>query len=220
MAAILHRLPDPESPFSLLAVIGRLHGQVVDHNLDGSVVVDVGGVGYEVFVPLGQLGRLPGPPEKVTLHIHTHVREDTLTLFGFAGATDREAFRTVLGVSGVGPKLALSILGAFPARELAVVIAQQDHTAFKHVHGVGKKTAERLLLELKDRIGALFTDLPAGAAPKPKAPEPTGPLAVVAGALVQMGYRPAEAKSAVAAVGEPNGREVGELLRDALGQMG
>ena len=115
---------------------------------------------------------------------------------------------------------ALSILGAFPARELAVVIAQQDHTAFKHVHGVGKKTAERLLLELKDKIGALFTDLPAGAAPKPTEPEPTGPLAVVAGALVQMGYRPAEAKSAVAAVGEPNGREVGELLRDALGQMG
>lgn len=201
-------------------MIGRLNGQVVDHNLDGSVVVDVGGVGYEVFVPLGHLSRLPKPPEKVVLHVHTHVREDTLTLFGFASTTDREAFRTVLGVSGVGPKLALSILGAFGARELAEVIARQDHTAFKHVHGVGKKTAERLLLELKDKLGALFTDLPTGAKPAPAAPEPTGPLAVVAGALVQMGYRPAEAKTAVGSIGEPNGREVSELLRDALGQMG
>jgi Holliday junction DNA helicase RuvA len=202
-------------------VIGRLHGQVVDHNLDGSVVVDVGGVGYEVFVPLGHLSRLPQPPDEVTLHVHTHVREDTLTLFGFASTTDREAFRTVLGVSGIGPKLALSILGAFPARELATVIARQDHTAFKHVHGVGKKTAERLLLELKDKLGSLFADIPAGALPtSPAAPEPTGPLAVVAGALVQMGYRPSEAKTAVAAVGDPNGREVSELLRDALGQMG
>jgi Holliday junction DNA helicase RuvA len=150
------------------------------------------------------------------------VREDTLTLFGFASTTDREAFRTVLGVGGVGPKLALSILGAFGARELAEVIARQDRAAFKNVHGVGKKTAERLLLELKDKLGALFTDLPATAA-KPaaaQAPEPTGPLAVVAGALVQMGYRPSEAKTAVAAIGEPNGREVSELLRDALGQMG
>jgi Holliday junction DNA helicase RuvA len=200
-------------------VIGRLYGHVVDHNLDGSVVVDVGGVGYEVFVPRGHLGRLPAPPEAVTLHVHTHVREDTLTLFGFASATDREAFRTVLTVSGVGPKLALAILGSLPARELAQVIASQDPAAFKSIHGVGKKTAERLLLELRDKLGALFGDAPITAEPKTPAAA-TGPLAVVAGALIQMGYRPAEANRACTAVGEPNGREVGELLRDALGQMG
>jgi len=201
-------------------VIGRLHGQVVDHNLDGSVVVDVGGVGYEVFVPLGNLGRLPPPPEAVILHVHTHVRQDTFTLFGFASATDREAFRILLSVSGVGPKLALAILGALPARELAQAIASQDRAPFKNISGVGKKTAERLLLELKDKLGPLFTDAPVPMPSAPDAPAPAGPLAVVAAALVQMGYRQAEANLAVAAVGEADGREVGVLLREALGHLG
>ncbi|MBW2461404.1 MAG: Holliday junction branch migration protein RuvA [Deltaproteobacteria bacterium] len=201
-------------------MIGRLHGQVVDHNLDGSVVVDVGGVGYEVFVPLGNLGRLPPPPEAVILHVHTHVRQDTFTLFGFASATDREAFRILLSVSGVGPKLALAILGALPARELAQAIASQDRAPFKNISGVGKKTAERLLLELKDKLGPLFADGPALVAAAPEAPVPAGPLAVVAAALVQMGYRQAEANLAAAAVGEADGREVGELLREALGHLG
>ncbi|RLB51444.1 MAG: Holliday junction branch migration protein RuvA [Deltaproteobacteria bacterium] len=201
-------------------MIGRLHGQVVDHNLDGSVVVDVGGVGYEVFVPLGNLGRLPPPPEAVILHVHTHVRQDTFTLFGFASATDREAFRILLSVSGVGPKLALAILGALPARELAQAIASQDRAPFKNISGVGKKTAERLLLELKDKLGPLFTDAPVPMPSAPDAPAPAGPLAVVAAALVQMGYRQAEANLAVAAVGEADGREVGVLLREALGHLG
>ncbi len=201
-------------------MIGRLHGQVVDHNLDGSVVVDVGGVGYEVFVPLGNLGRLPPPPEAVILHVHTHVRQDTFTLFGFASATDREAFRILLSVSGVGPKLALAILGALPARELAQAIASQDRAPFKNISGVGKKTAERLLLELKDKLGPLFTDGPVPVPTAPEASAPAGPLAVVVAALVQMGYRPAEANLAVAAVGEADGREVGVLLREALGHLG
>lgn len=201
-------------------MIGRLHGQVVDHNLDGSVVVDVGGVGYEVFVPLGNLGRLPPPPEAVILHVHTHVRQDTFTLFGFASATDREAFRILLSVSGVGPKLALAILGALPARDLALAIASQDRAPFKNISGVGKKTAERLLLELKDKLGPLFADGPALVAAAPEAPAPAGPLAVVAAALVQMGYRQAEANLAVAAVGDADGREVGVLLREALGHLG
>lgn len=201
-------------------MIGRLHGQVVDHNLDGSIVVDVGGVGYEVFVPIGNLGRLPPPPAAVTLHVHTHVRQDTFTLFGFASATDREAFRTLLSVSGVGPKLALSILGALPARELALAIASQDRAPFKNISGVGKKTAERLLLELKDKLGALFADGPMPVPATPSAPVPAGPLGVVAAALIQMGYRQAEANVAVTALGEVDGREVGELLRDALAHMG
>ncbi len=194
---------------------------MVEHGLDGSCIVDVSGVGYELFVPLGSMGRLPAPPETVTLHVHTHVREDAITLYGFGTANDRLAFRTILGVSGVGPKLALAVLSALPADRLAQAIAHQDRTAFKGIPGVGKKTVERILLDLKDKVPAL-TGYSSGALPAVAQAAPlraTGPLAIVAGALVQMGYKPAEADRAVTAIEAPDGRPVEELLREALGQL-
>jgi Holliday junction DNA helicase RuvA len=194
---------------------------VVEQGLDGSCVVDVSGVGYELFVPMGSLGRLPAPPEAVTLHVHTHVREDAITLYGFATPGDRLAFRTILGVSGVGPKLALAVLSALPADRLAQAIAHQDRAAFKGIPGVGKKTVERILLDLKDKVAALggyASGVPVAIAQATPS-RVTGPLAVVAGALVQMGYKPAEAERAVSAIDTPDGRPVEELLREALGQL-
>lgn len=207
-------------------MIGRLRGVIADRLPDGSCIVDVGGVGYEVFVPLGTLGRLPAPPEAVTLHVHTHVREDALMLYGFGRAEDRTAFRTLLGISNVGPKLALAILSSMDARQLASAIASQDKTRFKGIPGVGKRTIERLLLELKDKLG--FVTLGAAAAP-PKAngravasapAADASALTTVAGLLVNMGFKPHEADRAVAAIADDSeDAPVETLLKRALAHL-
>lgn len=206
-------------------MIGRLTGVIADAQLDGTALVDVAGVGYEVHLPLGTLGRVQaGGGETVTLHVHTLAREDALILYGFASADDKAAFRALLGVSKVGPKLALSILGSFDAQQLAAAIAAGDKAAFKGISGVGGKTAERLLLDLKDKL--LFasggTAVPVSTTRQPAVPASrfTGPAALVVGALVQMGYKRAAAERAVESVvsdDETLGTEA--LLRAALGAM-
>jgi Holliday junction DNA helicase RuvA len=202
-------------------VIGRLTGTILDQTIDGACVLDVNGVGYEVHVPLGTLGRLPAPPERVTLHVHTQLREDSLTLYGFASLDDRAAFRTLLSVTGIGPKLALGILSSLDARELADAINRGDKTRFKGVSGVGKKLVERLVLELKDKLhfgsGAFVLPVPTRAAPVAKL---EGPLGKVHGALVQMGYKPAEADSAIQHIEEhAEGKATETLLREALSAL-
>lgn len=186
--------------------------------------MDVAGVGYEVFVPLGALGRLPAPPESATLFVHTHVREDALVLYGFAQLEDRTAFRTLLGISNVGPKLALAILSSMDARQLASAIASQDAGRFKGIPGVGKRTVERLLLELKDKLGFVSTmaAVPAptkrnGTAP----PVPSSALTTVTALLVNMGFKVAEAERAVAAIADSIDEDapVETLLRRALEQL-
>ncbi len=127
-------------------MIGRLTGRILDEQADGSIVVDVGGVGYEVFVPLGTVGRLEDR-ENATLHVHTHVREDVFVLYGFASADDRVAFRALLTVTGVGPKLALAILSALEADTLVQAIETSDKLGFKGISGVGRKTGRHLLVE-------------------------------------------------------------------------
>lgn len=202
-------------------MIGRLRGVIADRLPDGSCVVDVAGVGYEVFVPLGSLGRLPAPPEAVTLHVHTHVREDALVLYGFATAEDRSAFRTLIGVSSIGPKLALALLSAMDAPQLASAIASQDPKRFKGIPGVGKKIVERILLELRDSFGlsAPATPLAVGG-PVLSRPSGNTPLAQLASALVSMGFKPGEADRAVAAVAEgAEGKTMDALLKDALAQL-
>lgn len=187
---------------------------------DGSCVIDVGGVGYEVWVPIGALGRLPSEPEPATLHVHTHVREDAITLYGFPTAADRDAFRTLLGVSSIGPKLALSIMNVMDAQRLAAAVTAGDKTAFKGIPGVGRKTVERLLIDLKDRLRAVATPAAAPGAPAP-APPPNGTLGTVVGVLVQMGYKQGEAERAVEPlVEQADGKSVEMLIREALASLG
>jgi len=191
-------------------MIGRLIGSVsVDS--DGTAIVDVHGVGYEVIVPLGTLGRAhTDDAGRATLWIHTHVREDVLSLFGFATESDRLAFRTLLGVSSVGPKMAIGVLSALPAPELGRAIARKDIGKLTAISGIGKKTAERLLLELKDKVpnlesasdarsaasNASDTSRAVGASASADIPGVTN-RDLVLRALVNMGYRPSEAERAV-----------------------
>ena len=192
----------------------------MERGLDGSAVLDVGGVGYEVFVPLGTLGKLAVAPETITVHIHTHVREDAIVLYGFASVEDRAAFRTLLGVSSVGPKLALSILSQLDARALAAAAASEARTRFKGISGGGKKIVDRLVLELKDKLGFVSAGAAAPASPAGRAPSSNAPLAQVASALVSMGWKPSEADRAVAAIGaDAEGKSVDALLREALATL-
>jgi Holliday junction DNA helicase RuvA len=198
-------------------MIGRLTGKVVTQEGDGAVVVDVGGVGYEVTVPQGTLGQARvDDAGRVTLWVHTHVREDALSLFAFADETERAAFRILLGVSNVGPKSATAILGALPARELESAVARRDLAALTAIPGVGKKIAERLLLELRDKL------------PKSATARPAGSVAVAGrgvgdeesklrSALTNMGFKPAEAERAMASLGERvRNAPMAETLREAL----
>ena len=199
-------------------MIGRLTGTIVDQGSDGSCVLDVHGVGYEVFVPLGALGRLPAPPALTVLHVHTHVREDAIILYGFPTLEDRAAFRVLIGVSGIGPRLAVGILSSLSAAELAEAIHRGDKARFKSVSGVGPKLVGRLVLELKDKLDFArstgVTTLPVRA--KPPAGF-DGTLGTVHAALVQMGYKPGEAEQAVRQI-EPDaeGKQTEQLLREAL----
>ncbi len=201
-------------------MIGRLSGTIEDREADGSVIVDVNGVGYEVFLPVGAVGRLSSEPaQTVALHIHTHMREDAMTLFGFATTEDRAAFRALLKVSSIGPKLALAIIGVMNASELQDAIARQDKTAFKGITGVGKRTVERILLDLRDKLDFVTntkTGVRLRAVPSPA----DSANDAVVGALVQMGYKRSEAEAAVgSANGASSDDNVEGLLRAALSAL-
>ncbi len=200
-------------------MIGRLTGNVTEET-DGGIVVDVHGVGYEVVVPLGTLGRAAVDAEgRTTLFVHTHVREDVLSLFGFATEGDRLAFRTLIGVSNVGPKTAVAVLSALPAAELGQAIANKELGRLTGISGIGRKTAERLLLELKDKLPALEAALPKEAK-RPVAGAQPGRASnadLLARALTNMGYRQVEADRAIEQLGEHLGeRPLADLVKEAL----
>ena len=134
-------------------MIGRLHGQLVEKN-PPQLIVDCTGVGYEVSVPMSTFYNLPALGEKVTLLTHFVVREDAQLLYGFATQAEREAFRQLIKISGVGPRTALSVLSGMSVGELAQAVTLQEAGRLVKVPGIGKKTAERLLLELKGKLGA------------------------------------------------------------------
>jgi len=198
-------------------VIGRLTGRVVHEEVDG-VVLDVHGVGYEITIPLGTLGRAARADENlVTLFVHTHVREDALALFGFASETDRIAFRTLIGVSNVGPKTAIGVLSVLPAEELAVAVSRNDLGKLTAIPGVGKKTAERLVLELKDKLASRVAPAPGAQPTMPAAHKPSGQGEMLHDALVRMGYRPSEAERAVAQLQERvESQPLSTSVREAL----
>lgn len=187
-------------------------------------MLDVQGVGYEVFVPARSLAMLPRPPEPVTLHVHTHVREDALVLYAFAGPEDRSAFRALLGVSGIGPRTALGIVGELTTRELCEAVARGDKRRLTSVDGVGAKTAERLTLELRDKLAALGAagangTSVSGGVSAAAVPITSTELAVV-DALVRLGFGRGEAEGAVGKVaGRGESAPVETMLRQALATL-
>lgn len=199
-------------------MIGRLTGRVIEE-ADGATVVDVNGVGYELVTPIGTVGRAGAEADgRVTFFVHTHVREDQISLFGFASDGDRVAFRTLIGVASVGPKTAIAVLSALPAHELGQAIARKELGKLTSISGIGKKTAERLLLELKDKLPVLE-----GAAPRPKqghaeaVPAPSSNGELLARALVNMGYKPSEAERAATQLGASLVElPLPDLLKEAL----
>jgi Holliday junction DNA helicase RuvA len=202
-------------------LIGRLVGRIVEESADGTVVLDVRGVGYELTVPLGTVGRAaPDAEGAVTFFVHTHVREDALLLYGFASRDDRAVFRQLIGVSNIGPKIALNILGALSVAELAAAVARGDAGKLTRVPGVGKKTAERIVLELKDKLLApppLAGAAVVAARPAALASASPAKAELLHGALTRMGYRPAEAERAIAALGaRVDAEPLADLVREAL----
>ena len=196
-------------------MIGRLSGTLL-HKRPPEIVVDVGGVGYELQVPMTTLFQLPGVGETVTLVTHHAVREDAHTLYGFAGERDRELFRGLIKVSGVGPKLALTILSGMDSEHFARAVQGGDLSALVALPGVGKKTAERLLVEMRDRIAAWREPGDAGAAPSAAAGPVADKCADAEQALVALGYKPAEAARLVTAVDDERIGDSEELIRLAL----
>jgi Holliday junction DNA helicase RuvA len=199
-------------------VIGRLTGKVVAEEPDGGLVVDVGGVGYEVRAPLGTLGRAaPGQDGRVRLFTHLHVREDVLDLYGFASEVERRVFKLLLDVPNVGPKTALGVLSALPPAELAAAVDAKDVARLTRIDGVGKKTAERLVLELRERL----LKMPELTTPAGQAAASAGGIeGRLIGALTNMGYRLPDAQRAVRSLGDRLGREsLSDLLKDALAAL-
>jgi holliday junction DNA helicase RuvA len=172
-------------------VIARLRGKPVARTPEG-LVVDVNGVGYLVAATPAALGRADGASE-VTVETYLHVREDALQLYGFADASERELFVQLLSVNGIGPKVALAIVSGSPAADLRRAIVLEDTARFQAIPGIGKKTAERIVLELKEKLGAAEPISIAGAAG-------SGSHAIARDALVELGYTVADAERALAAV--------------------
>jgi Holliday junction DNA helicase RuvA len=197
-------------------VIARLEGVVVEKG-PNDAIVDVQGVGYRVYLSLLTLARLPEVGARVSLRIRTVVREDAFDLFGFLGAAEEQMFLLLTSVSHVGPKLALTVMSGLDVNELAHALGRGELARLTKIHGVGKKTAERLVLELKDKA-PLVRDGPAGATATRLPVREAGPRADLVSALVNLGYKPTQAEKAAEVASDRLGVEAGfELLfREAL----
>jgi Holliday junction DNA helicase RuvA len=196
-------------------LIGLLRGTILGKQ-PPRLLLDVQGVGYELEAPMTTFYDLPAVGGEVTLFTHLAVREDAHTLYGFAKLSDRDLFRSLLRVNGVGAKLALTILSGMDGQAFARCVQEGDSAALVRLPGVGKKTAERLIIELRDRLDAVpaMADAPAAAAGG-GAPVPANPVEDAVNALVGLGYKPQEASRMVRAV---NAAELSseEIIRQAL----
>jgi Holliday junction DNA helicase RuvA len=195
----------------LAAMIGQLRGRLADKR-PNQVLVDVNGVGYVVLVPLSTYATLGDLHTDVTLLIHTHVREDALALYGFLSSREKHFFEMLLSASGVGPSLALKILSGMSVEELVPAIRNSDLTRLTKIPGVGRKTAERMVVELRDKLDAVTVEVE-----RPAASTPAGIEADVASALVNLGYDPRAAETAVSeAKREGRSASFEKMLRAAL----
>ncbi len=190
-------------------MIGRLEGKLAEKTPE-AVLVDANGVGYDVRIPLSTFLELPDEGKIVRFRVHTYVREDQLQLFGFLSEQERSLFRLFLSVSGVGPRLALALLSGLPVARVVQAIRQRDLAALRGIPGVGNKTAERILVELRDKVGRLE-----GLEP----PTPAGEAEeATVSALVNLGYSRGQAEKAVSVALEQldDAPAIEDLIREAL----
>ena len=193
-------------------MIAHLRGRVLRKSPQ-ELVVDVGGVGYKVAIPVSTFYRVGDEGDELSLRIHTHVREDTLALFGFLTAPEQEVFERLIAVAGVGPKLAVGILSGIEVADLVAALRSNDLARLTRIPGVGKKTAERLVLELKDKMPALA----AAGVDEPAPVAAASPKDDLVSALANLGYSRAEVERAVdRALAEGGDERFEDLLRRAL----
>lgn len=204
-------------------MIAHLSGTLLSKQAT-SVILDVGGVGYEVIIPLSTFYELEDLGSKVQLRVYTHVREDTLQLFGFKSSRERELFLRLISVSGIGPKLGITLLSGMSADEMIASIRNNDLARLTLIPGVGRKTAERLVIELRDKVAQLATpeqEDELGAQPKAAvAPSEESVRADALSALLNLGYQRSAAEKAIAAaLGEDGENSVESILRRSLRKL-
>ena len=200
-------------------MIARLRGSILEKH-PNRIVIDVNGVGYDVFVPLSTFYGLGDAGAAITLRIHTHVREDAFVLYGFATQLEVELFERLIGVSGIGPKVALAVLSGIEPQEFIRAIERGDLARLTAIPGVGKKTSERIVLELKDRLPRAQTGAATAGVTVPEAPALRDD---VVSALVNLGYhRPLAEKAAEAAIttiGSASDASFERALKQALREV-
>jgi len=202
-------------------MIGRIRGKLVE-KLPPEVLIDVAGVGYEIQMPMTSLYQLPEPGSEVTVYTHFVVREDAQLLFGFADRQERALFRELIKANGVGPKMALTIMSGMSAGQFVQAVNQSDVASLVKLPGVGKKTAERLLVEMKDRLKNLFGDTDAMVVSNTAVEQetlvslpPAGAKEEAFSALMALGYKQAQAEKMLKSVFNES-LSAEELIRDAL----
>jgi Holliday junction DNA helicase RuvA len=193
-------------------MIARLAGTLI-HKLPPLMVIDIGGVGYEVEAPLSVFYDLPATGQPVVILTHLSIKDDSHTLYGFASEAQRTVFRQLLKISGIGAKLALTILSGASSEELARYVAEGDSAALTRLPGIGKKTAERIIIELRDKLDAI--PMATGSGPGNQSAAPASAVSEAITALNALGYKPQESSSMVRAVADPD-MPVEEIIRLAL----
>jgi len=194
-------------------MIAKISGSLA-HKEPGEVIIDVGGVGYQLFISLGVFYRLPEIGKPVSLFVHTHVREDALQLFGFLEYQEKQTFLLMNGVSGIGPKLAIGILSGIPSKELVRALREGDQVHLVSIPGVGKKLAERMIVELKDKLMALPDENQTG-----RQDGSSQLMRDAVSALVNLGYRRGEAEKTVREVVNGEERNLEVVLKETLRRL-
>ncbi len=194
-------------------MIALLTGEIAQRHTE-AIVIDVAGVGYRVQIPLTTFYHLP-ENGKISLHIHTHVKEDAINLFGFLSLKEKNFFALLISVSGVGPKLAINILSHMPADELALALVEADIPRLTSIPGIGKKSAERLVLELQDKAASFALDKAVNTSTHSRT-APAGLREDAISALMNLGYKEAFANKAVKSLEFPAGTALEEILKKAL----
>ena len=191
-------------------MIAHLRGKLISKH-PNQAIVEAAGVGYDVSITIPTFSELPGLGAEVALFIHTHVREDSLALFGFLRAEEKQLFEKLISVSGIGPKLAITILSGMPAETMVAAIKGNNVAALTRIPGIGKKTAERMVLELRDKLESV------GVAPSAAAASPVEED--VLSALVNLGYQRPLAEKALARLGNTANESFDSLFRKMLGAL-